>query len=168
MGDVFPLPLPKIRAPSVWLVLDGSQHTITVTWNVSAQRRYFNLYDSSAVWIVTKPLIETGPGLEIASIVYEKKLRSMRVTLKKPFWRPQGQIVDYTLEGVDPAWLNGEHRCEVIAPDQFLFYVTGNPSQTLDPGQIALCGAAHRYVDLVKGMMQTSKLIFRDEKFEVF
>lgn len=168
MAAYFPVPIPRIQAPSIQLPLDGELHRITVTWNVSAQRFYFNLYNSSSVWIVTKPLIATGPGREILGVAYEEKLRSVRVTLKHPFWRPLGQIVYYTLEGVDPSWLNGKHRCEVIAPDEFLFHhVSDDPSKTIDPGHIPYNGTASRYVNLVEGYMTTSVLIFRNRQFEV-
>jgi hypothetical protein len=168
MPDIFPIPITPGRAPTMSLWLDGAYHQLSVTWNVSAQRRYFNLYNQFGVWVMTAPLIETGPGKMLVGITYVKELRSMRCTMAEPTWRPLGQMVDYWLEGVDPLWLNGKHRSETIGVNQFMFPVLNNPSLTVDPGQIALFGTASRFANLVEGYMERSVLIFRNRQFEVF
>ena len=156
------------RAPNYAVDLDGAIHKLTVTWNVSAQRFYFNLYDPMGVWLVTAPLIETGPGLNIQEMVYDARLRSVVVRLLEPHWRPLGQIVDWSLEGVDPDNLNGLHRCEMTGNAEFVFHVARNPIIGVNPGQMALHGTAHRYANLVKGYIETSMMIFRNGSFEVF
>ena len=166
--DFLALPKAPSQTPKFTLTLDDTFHTMTVTWNVSAQRFYFNLYDSFSTWIVTAPLIATGPGLRIESLEYDRRLRSMVVRLNEPHWRPLGQIVDWWLEGVDPAWLNGKHRCEMTGLSEFVFYLAPRPpAVTGDPGQIALAGTAHRYANLVEGYIENNALIFRNDAFEV-
>lgn len=167
MPDLFPIPPAPGQTPMVLARIDGGIHQISVTFNVSAQRYYFNIYDQFGVWVCTRALIETGPGQMIIGISYEKPLRSMLVTLGEPWFRPLGQIVDLWLEGVDPEWLNGPHRSEVVSQTEFLFPVLGNPSLTIDPGLIALHGTASRFFNLVDGY-KTNVLIWRNRKFEVF
>ena len=69
------------EAPNFMVELDAMMHRVTVTWNVSAQRFYFNLYDPMGIWLVTAPLIETGPGLNIGEMFYDAPLRSVVVRL---------------------------------------------------------------------------------------
>lgn len=164
---LIPLRPLRNRAPNFMVELDGVMHKLTVTWNVSAQRFYFNLYDQMGVWVVTAPLIETGPGLIIGEMFYDAPLRSVVVRLLEPHWRPLGQIVDWTFEGVDPDNLNGPHRCTMTGLSEFIFYVADNPIVGVNPGQMALHGTAHRYADLVKGYTETSVMIFRNNAFEV-
>jgi hypothetical protein len=168
MPNYLRLPHRPSQAPKFTMTLNGEFHTLTVTWNVSAQRYYFNLYDSFGTWVVTAPLIPTAPGVRVSSLVYSPKLRSMVAKLVEPHWRPLGQIVDYTLEGVDPAWLNAKHRSETTGADEFVFYLSRAAVPVdVDPGQIALAGTAHRYVNLVEGYIENATLIFRNDAFEV-
>lgn len=168
MARALAMPEASSEAPKFTLRLNGEFHVLTVTWNVSSQRYYFNLYDSFGTWIITAPLIATPAGRRIESIVYEAKLRSMRVTLLEPHWRPLGQIVDWTFEGTDPDWLQGRHRCEITGVSEFLFFIARSaPALAIDPGQITLCGTAHRYVNLTEGYIENSQLIFRNNAFEV-
>jgi hypothetical protein len=162
-----PLRPAGLRAPNFPVELDGSMHRVTVTWNVSAQRYYFNLYDALGIWLVSAPLIATAPGLRINGLVYDAPLRSMVVRLLEPHWRPLGQIVDWWIEGADPDSLNGLHRCETTGANEFIFYVGDNPFLDIDPGHIALAGTAHRYANLTKGYIKDSVLLFRGGAFEV-
>jgi hypothetical protein len=50
--------------------LDGVQYTLTVTWNMSGQRWYFNLYTLNNILILTKALIESPTDYDINLIMF--------------------------------------------------------------------------------------------------
>jgi Domain of unknown function (DUF6983) len=148
-------------APSFYVTINGAQYSVTVKWNVSAQRYYFDLYDQSGTWIVTLPLLDSTASRQIAAFAYDPDLRAMQVTIDPPFWRPAGQMEDITLENVDPPSLNGTVRAQVIDDANRTFPLAQ------DPGQIVTLGSVNRYMNLIAGYIPGWRMIFRNSAFEV-
>jgi hypothetical protein len=151
----------NVRAPTFYVRLDGVHYNLIVTWNLAAQRFYINLYDDAGDLRVATPLTETAPGFELAALEWDATERKVVVTLADPYWRPMGQIVEWTLQGCDPAAYNGLWQGLTLSPTQFSF-----PLDT-DPGPTAILGSAHRYQNMIGPWFKTSTLIYRNSQFEI-
>ena len=58
---------PSPQAPFQFeAVLDGTTYTVIVTWNVSGQRYYINVYALDQTWIFTLPLIGSPQDYDIS------------------------------------------------------------------------------------------------------
>lgn len=148
-------------APPQFYVEFDAVYSMTVKWNVSAQRYYFDLYDPYGTWVVTLPLISTAANIPIAAWAYDPLQRAMRFTLSRPWFRPVGQMIDITVAGVDPTVLNGVKRCEVINEFDRQFPLA------LDPGQIVTLGSKNVYNNLIEGYIPGWVMIFRNNQFEI-
>ena len=171
MTTIIPFIPGSIRAPSFTATLDGDDYVVTVTWNVSAQRYYLNIYDSDNTWILTVPMFQSPPSRGVNGLTYDPLRLVMTVELvAPPYWpvpigstgtfSPPGTMVDYWLENFDPAVLNAKWRCLHIN-DQFFEFPLAN-----NPGQINVLGSVGRYLSMVDGLFN-STLIYRNGAFEV-
>jgi hypothetical protein len=170
MTTVIPFLPSNLTAPSFVVTLDQDQYKIIVTWNVSAQRYYINVYGLDGSWVVTVPLIQTPPSRAINSISYDILRRVMTVGLVGPIYypiplgsnlTPPGTIVDYTLENFDPPILNQTWRSLHINDNTFSFPLAD------DPGQINIVGTVARLMNMVGGVFINSTLAYRNGAFEV-
>jgi len=171
MTTIIPFLPSNIITPTFIATLDGNDYRVTITWNISAQRYYINIYDQSGVWIITVPLVQSPPARAINSLSYDSLRRVMTVQMVSPaLWpvplgstgtaTPAGMIVDYTLENFDPPVLNAKWRSLHINDTTFSFPLAD------DPGQINIVGSVSRYLSMVGGVFQ-STLIYRNGAFEV-
>jgi hypothetical protein len=64
--------------------LDGLDYNVTVTWNVSAQRYYINVYDQNGEWIITVPLVSSPPARSVKKVVYDPFLNLVIVQMTDP------------------------------------------------------------------------------------
>jgi hypothetical protein len=158
---VVPFSRSTIVTPQYSVVLDGVSYTVLVTWNVSAQRYYVNIYGNNKTLIVCRPLVQTSHSNPITDIYYDQNLGVMIVTLLNYIYRPIGQIIKYTLENFNPSILNGTINALTLSMNQFSFPIDN------DPGAIITLGSAGRYMDMAAGYFQNSTLIFRNNAFEV-
>lgn len=160
MTQIFRLVPSNTQAPSFSPILDGDPYTVVVTWNVSAQRFYINIYSVGGTLVCSVPLIASTSGVPLASLVYDPAQKMMIATRAARFWRPIGQIVQFTLQDCDPASLNGQYDCTVMSATQFSFPIDS------DPGPIKQPGSNQRYMDML-GPWFSSSMIFRNSQFEV-
>ena len=171
MTTIIPFLPSNLFTPKFRATLDGNDYDIKITWNVSAQRYYVNVYDLSGNWTVTVPMIQSPPARAVNRLVYDPLRLVMTVELvAPPFWpvpigstgtfSPPGTIVDYYLENFDPTVLNAKWRCLHINDTYFSFPLDTNP------GQINILGSVSRYLNMVEGLF-TSTLIYRNGAFEV-
>lgn len=171
MTTIIPFLPSNLFVPKFPVVLDGQNYTVTVTWNVSAQRYYVNVYDNVGNWIVTVPMTQSPPSRAVNGLSYDPLRRVMTVELvAPPFWpvpigstgtfSPAGTIVDYYLENFDPTSLNAKWRCLHINDTFFSFPLEQNP------GEINLLGSVSQYMNMVGGLFK-STLIYRNGAFEV-
>jgi hypothetical protein len=47
------------------VTLDGSSYSVNVSWNITGQRPYVNVYNGSNALVVTTPLIGSPDGYDI-------------------------------------------------------------------------------------------------------
>ena len=171
MATIIPFIPSNIQAPTFTANLDGENYRVVITWNVSAQRYYLNIYDQNAVWILTIPLVQSPPGRGVNNLTYDPLRRVVTVELvAPPLWpvpigstgtfNTPGTIVDYNLENFDPPVLNAKWRCLHINDTFFEFPLAD------DPGQINIVGSVSRYISMVGGLFD-STLIYRNGAFEV-
>lgn len=151
---------------------DREQYEVIITWNISAQRYYINVYGLDGTWVVTVPLIQTPPARAINSVSYDPFMNQVVVKLVDPtLWpvplspgglatRP-GTMIDYTLENFTPDTYNGTFRGMHVNEVTFFY-----PMET-DPGPVLITGSVSRKLNMVAGVFQTSSLIYRNSAFEV-
>lgn len=172
MTTVIPFLPSKLRAPRFMATFDGDNYNVVVTWNVSAQRYYVNVYALDGTWIVTVPLVQTPPARPVSSVTYNILRRVATVQLTDPStWpvplskagllTPPGTMIDYTLENFDPAVLNAKWRSLQVDTVTFSFPLAD------DPGQINILGSVSRMINMASGLFQTSTFIYRNGAFEV-
>jgi hypothetical protein len=169
MTTIIPFIPSNIVIPTFKATFDGDDYKVTITWNISAQRYYVNIYGTDGTWIVTVPLVQTPPSRAIETVTYDILRRVMTMRLVNPLYfpvpigsnlTPPGTIVDYTLENFDPPSLNGRQRSLHIDDLTFSFPLAD------DPGQINVVGSIARYIDMADGIFQ-STFIYRNGNFEV-
>ena len=172
MTTVIPFIPSNMAAPSFQAIFDGDSYRVVVTWNISAQRYYVNIYNQDGIWILTVPLVQSPPARGINSLSYDTIRRVMTVAMIDPAQWPiplaaagnltmPGTMVDYTLENFDPIVLNATWRSLHIDPITFSFPLAN------DPGGINIVGSVSRYINMVAGMFTTSTFIYRNGAFEV-
>jgi len=171
MSTIIPFIPSNITTPQIDVTLDGNSCYILITWNVSAQRYYINIYDKATQgWIITVPLISSPPPRNLQSVRYDPFLSSVVAQLVDPSWwpipsygpaTPPGLMVDYTLENFQPDTYNGKFRCMHIDSMTFTFPMPNNP------GPLVVMGRVNRILNMVESVMQTSTLIYRNGAFEV-
>ena len=160
MAIFVPFQPSNVTAPRLFLTLD-QVYSLTVKWNVSAQRYYFDLYDSAGTWIVTRPLIETGPSSPIVGWLYRPDIKVMQFTSGLPHFRSLGQISEGTIENADPPMLNGWWRYAAISAADRIF------PMAQDPGKITQMGSVNHYVNLIRGYIPGWSMIFRNNQLEI-
>jgi hypothetical protein len=169
MTTIIPFIPSNIVTPTFIVTFDGDDYKVTITWNISAQRYYVNIYAQDGTWIVTTPLVQTPPSRAVEKVYYDILRRVMTITLVSPLYfpvplgsnlTPSGTIVDYTLENFDPPVLNGKQRSLHVNDLTFSFPLTD------DPGQIHVIGSIARYIDMAGGIFK-SVFIYRNGSFEI-
>jgi hypothetical protein len=172
MTTIIPFVPSNITTPKISVTLDGNPYTIFITWNVSAQRYYINVYDQSGNWIVTTALVSTPPARGVLNAVYDPFLNAVTVQLVDPsLWpvplgnagllTPPGTIINYTMSGFSPSTYNGKFRC--VHENQ----VTFSFPMPNDPGEIVILGTVNRMLDMIDPLFAISTLVYRNGAFEV-
>jgi hypothetical protein len=162
MATIIPFIPSNFATPKIAVTLDGQPYQLVMTWNVSAQRYYVNVYAVDGTWVTTVPLFGSPVGEAINAISYDALRGAVTMTKSVPgLPRKPGQMVDYTLSNFQPGTYNGKQRCLTIDNSNFSF-----PSAA-DPGQVVVMGSVHRILNMVAGLFTTSTLCFRNGCFEV-
>jgi hypothetical protein len=172
MTTVTPFLPSNIKPFSFNALLDAGNYQITVTWNVSAQRFYINVYGLDGSWVITVPLIASPPARPIASVKYDPFMNQVLVTMVDPSLWPvplapgglvtkPGAMIDYTLEYFQPTAYNGIFRGMHINETTFSY-----PMAT-DPGSVLILGSVSRKLNMVQGVFAISSLIYRNGAFEI-
>src|SRR5215468_7578313 len=117
MTTIVPFLPSNMSVPSFLATLDGDNYRVYVTWNVSAQRYYIDIYTQNDEWVITTPMCATPPARRIESASYNPFRGVMTAKFVSPNQWPiplspaglsikPGTIVDYTLENFAPNVLN--------------------------------------------------------------
>jgi hypothetical protein len=171
MTTIIPFLPSNIITPTINVTLDGIDHEVKITWNVSAQRYYINVYNKdTGAWIITTALVSTPPARNVQSVVYDPFLNAVVVQFVDPSHWPipltgpitkPGTMIDYTLEGFQPSTYNGKFRSLHINPLTFTF-----PMLT-DPGPVVILGRVSRLLSMVDTVFQRSTMVYRNGAFEI-
>ncbi len=172
MTTIIPFIPSNIVIPTISMNLDGADYTVTVSWNVSAQRYYIDVYDQNGDWVITVPLVSTPPGRPVQSAVYDPFLNIVTVKMTDPTTWPvplssagldtaPGTVIDYTLIGFDPDTYNGKFRCLHFNSTTFTF------PMTTDPGSVNLLGTVNRMLNMIEPLFDISSLVYRNSAFEI-
>jgi hypothetical protein len=172
MATIIPFLPSNLFAPKFRATFDGNDYEVTITWNISAQRYYVNVYGLDGSWIITVPLIQTPPARAVQSVAYDGLRQVVIVTMFNPTqWpiplspagtnTPVGWMIDFTLENFDPPVFNGKWRSLHINDTTFSFTMTS------DPGPALILGSVSRLLNMVAGVFGISTLIYRNGAFEV-
>jgi hypothetical protein len=172
MSTVVPFLPSSIRKFSFPAQLDNSQFTIDVTWNVSSQRYFINVYTVSGEWVLTTALVATPPGRAVNSVNYNQFRGVLTVEMVDPTLWPvplspgglatkPGTIIDYTLEGFQPNDYNGQFR------GMHINEITFEIPMPIVPNPLAITGSVSRYMDMIGTVFETSTLIYRNGAFEI-
>jgi hypothetical protein len=170
MTTIIPFLPSNLVAPKFKATFDGAQYEVTVTWNVSAQRYYINVYDVNRIWIITVPLISSPPARDVQSAYYDPFLNAIVVDLVDPsLWpcplagpitRP-GTIIEYTLDNFQPSTYNGKFRSLHINGTRFTF------PMPIDPGPLIVLGRVNRLLSMVDTVFTRSTMVYRNGAFEI-
>jgi hypothetical protein len=171
MTTIIPFLPSNIITPTIPATLDGVDHDVRITWNVSAQRYYINIYRKhDGAWIITVPLFSSPPARNVQSAVYDPFLNSIVVQLVDPSLWPvpisvsgtkPGTIIDYTLEGFQPPTYNGKFRSLHINDLMFSFPMSH------DPGMVVVLGKVSRLLNMVDTIFTRSTMVYRNGAFEI-
>jgi hypothetical protein len=172
MTTVVPFLPSNLYQPKFLVELDSQDYEIRITWNISAQRYYINVYGLDGTWIITVPLLATPPARRIASAAYDSFRKVVTMKMVDPtLWpiplspaglnTPPGMMVDYTMHDFTPDTYNGKFRCMKIDGVSFSF------SMDTDPGPIVILGSVSRMINMVAGVFDISTLVYRNGMFEV-
>lgn len=172
MTTIIPFTPSNLVVPSYLMTFDGQPYNLTVTWNVSAQRYYINIYDQNNNWIITTPLISSPPARAVNTVSYDPFLNLVTVVMVDPSQWPvplspegvanrPGTMVDFTLAGFTPNTYNGKYRSLWVNPTTFTFPMLTNP------GQVIITGSVHRLINMIESVFTTSTLVYRNGAFEV-
>jgi hypothetical protein len=172
MTTVVPFIPSNLQAYEFPVKLDGGDYQIKITWNISAQRYYVNVYGNDGSWIITTPLVMSPPGRSIQLVKYNPFRLVLEVTMVSPEYWPiplspgglataPGTVIDYTLEGFNPTTYNGKFRGLHINGTQFTV------PMAVDPGPVVVIGHVSRDLNMVAGVFKTSTLVYRNGAFEI-
>jgi hypothetical protein len=170
MTTIIPFLPSNIMTPEFRARLDGNDYTIRITWNISAQRYYINVYAQDGTWVITVPLISTPPARNVANASYDPFLNSVIIELVPPDQWPvpatgpttkPGTMIDYTLEGFQPNTYNGRFRSLHVNNTMFTF------SMPQDPGPLVILGRVSRLLNMVDTVFTTSTMVYRNGAFEI-
>lgn len=141
--------------------LDGNVYTVVITWNLFAQRFYFNLYQLDGTLVVSLPLIGSPDGVQLEGLEWSRSKAIATLPLPNNY-RP-GDTARLTVAGCSPDAYNGIYQC-LIQNSSVLNY-----SLSADPGPATVLGTVVYNINLVAGYFNTSTLVFRQssQQFEV-
>lgn len=171
MATIIPFLPSNIQTPRFKASFDGVPHTVEITWNVSAQRYYINIYEESTNrWVITVPLISSPPARDVANAEYDPFMNIVKITfvypslwpvpVGGPIYKP-GTIIDYTLTDFQPITYNGNVLGLHIDELTFTY------PMPIDPGPLVVLGKISRMLNMVGSVFKETVMIYRNGAFEI-
>jgi hypothetical protein len=160
MTTFYPFVRSRSKAPSIIVILDGNQYTLTIIWNVAAQRYYVNCISMTGNLIFSVPLVESPQPMEVELLEWDLYNGRVVITTAAPHGFIIGSIIPIVIFNAVPSTYNGIGLVSVLDKSR-LFY-----SMISDPGQATMMGAVEYLINMAKGYFQ-STIIFRNDMFEV-
>jgi hypothetical protein len=160
MTTFYPFMPSNVKAPSFMPTFDGQPYTVTILWNVSAQRFYVNCKDYNNQLVFMRPLIESPLGAEIESLIWDLENEVVIATTVAPHRFAPGEIVNISIIQAIPNTYNGNGMATVVNENTLTYPMKQNP------GDIQQAGVIQYLVSLTKGYFN-STLVYRNRQFEV-
>jgi hypothetical protein len=160
MTSYYPFVPSNIKAPSFTPIFDGNQYTITVVWNVSAQRYFVKCTSFNNNLIFMVPLVESLLSFGIKSLVWDVNNSYVIVTLDKEHQFLIGEIVLINIVQAVPTTYNGNGMATIISNRKFTYPMTQNP------GYMQQGGVVNFLTSMTKSYFN-STLVYRNRQFEV-
>lgn len=148
------------RAPSFSPIFDGQAYTVTLLWNVSAQRYYVNCQSLLTGLVFMLPLIESIQPLEISGLEWDQINQRVVLETKIPHGLIIGKVLNINVINCIPTTYNGKGLGFALSPTQVAY-----PMIT-SPGQATIFGALDLFISMTKGYF-LSTFVFRNQTFEV-
>jgi len=145
-------------------ILDGTQYQAKITWGLSGQRWYINLFDQTGNLIFYLPIIGSPTAIQTAALTWSGVQNLVTVTTAVPHGIPLGVTAQLTVVGVSPSAYNGIWSMFVTAPSTLTFPLA------IDPGSDATVnGNIGHDINIAGGYFTTSTFVFREatQQFEV-
>jgi hypothetical protein len=149
-----------IRAPSFTPTLDGQQYTITITFNISAQRYYINCLTIDGQLLFSVPLVESTQPIEIETLTWDQTNQRVVAKTVAPHGFTIGRVMNLSIINAKPGTYNGSGFCSILSETEFVYPMIPNP------GQPFFMGAVQYLISMTKGYFQ-STLVYRNRRFEV-
>jgi hypothetical protein len=148
-------------APRFIATFDEEQYIVIATWNVASQRYYLNIYSIIGNWVCTIPLIQTENGVNIIQLTPDTLGNVLKITIANTVWRAPGRLVRFTIEYCQPDDINGTYDCLMLNSNTFTIPMPATRDQ------INVYGSATRMINMVEGYFKTSRMIYRNNNFEI-
>jgi hypothetical protein len=148
------------KVPSFTPMFDGNPYTVTVLWNISAQRYYVKCMNTSNNLVFMVPLVESANGREIKLLIWDEENEVVIATLAKPHGLPIGEVFNISIIQAIPNGYNGNGMALITDFDEFTYPMKRNP------GDMEQGGAAQFLISMTKAYFN-STLVFRNNQFEV-
>lgn len=144
---------PSILAPFSFQPTFGTdQYVVVVTWNVSGQRFYVNVYDLSGDLIVCRGLVETGP-VSLATIIWDG-VSTATATLGPPHYVPPGAVASIWVSRTGSGFDGGQTALST-GPYTLTFPLVSDPG-VAQPAS----GAVQFPLNLVDGYIPNGWLLY--------
>lgn len=136
--------------------LDGEIYNVVITWNLSGQRFYFNVYDLSQNLILCRALVGSPAGFNVESLSWANGY--VTLTTVDPHGFNISDTVQLTVSDCAPAAYNGQFNCFVTGATTMEYPLSADPGDSTGLGLVA-CG-----INLVGSNYFTkSSLVFLQE-----
>jgi len=120
----------------------GQQYTIVITWSLSGQRYYLNVYDLSQNLIVCRSLVSSGP---VITGQFTWSLGIASITTITPHNVPLGQVAAVWISQTDTVF-DGAVQVLATGPSTLTYQLATNPNES-NP----VTGAVNFSLNLVDG-----------------
>lgn len=147
---------PTINVPYQFSpTLDGSSYSATIIWNLFGQRWYLSLADGNGAVVLTKALVASANGQQVASLTWDQIDGVVIAETQDPHGYEIGGAFNLTISGAVPDAFNGTYLCAIQDAYTFTYLMTAYP------GIATAFGVVEYNIDLTYGLFQTSTLVWR-------
>jgi hypothetical protein len=144
---------PNTTAPfSFQCTLNGSQYTVTVTWNIYGQRYYITVSDLSGNVVLYRPLISCGPQFQ-SQLSWSEG--DAEVVTSSPHNVPLGWVCAIYVSQTDTGF-DGLYEALSTGPSTLIYPLATDPA-TATP----LTGQVDFNLNMVQDVVDDSYLLFR-------
>jgi hypothetical protein len=138
------------------VVLDGEAYTLQITWSLFGARYYLNIYSQAGTLIVTRPLIGSPLGYDLASVASENNI--VTATTSDPHTYTPGSVITLAISGCLPDEYNGTYQCNILNRNQFSYALVTTDTVATGLGQVRY------FLSLTDGYFTSELVYFPDSQ----